>query len=196
MTNVEDVVDDLIPTRPPPQGSRQRTAHIWPAQGVAHLDYHDPDHVFQVTVTRVPRRRLSVPDGPVCEIDGVEVGLVEVVIGNHVLVSIEGLPGPVHDQALEDYQIAHERWAREVAANGLDGNTPPPWPGDRLQGRPQLSDDRGTVYRLERGRSGGAGAEWSSDAVFYPIPPPEARILRLDFSTTGSADAQVTLILK
>ena len=36
------------------------------APGVVHLDYDDPNHVFRVTVERVPRRHLPLGDAATC----------------------------------------------------------------------------------------------------------------------------------
>jgi hypothetical protein len=85
---------------------------------VAHLDYGDANHEFRVNVTLVPRRPVAVPQGVMCEIDGVGVRLLEVAIGNNVRVVIEGSSGPVYEQALEEFRAAH-RFLRQESQRNL-----------------------------------------------------------------------------
>lgn len=194
MRNVGEVLLDILGTAHSAGGaSRQPSVEFFPEEGVAHLDYGDADHEFRVDVTLVPRRRLAVPQGVVCEIDGVGVRLLEVAIGNNVRVVIEGTSGPAHEQALEEFRAAHQRWEGLVTVEGTSGHEPPQWPGGRLFGHLRLRDDQGTAYRLSRGEAGGHGNEWSCAHAFRPLPPPEARRLRLEFTDGGVVVGEVML---
>ena len=194
MRNVGEVLAEMLGSEHPPGGaSRQRSVELFPEEGVAHLDYGDADHEFRVNVTLVPRRRVAVPRGVVCEIDGVGVRLLEVAISNDVRVVIEGTSGPVYERVLEEFRAAYQSWERLVTEEGMSGHEPPKWPGGRLFGCLRLSDEHGTAYRLSRGEAGGHGNEWTCTHVFRPLPPPEAQQLRLEFTDQGAAVGEVAL---
>ncbi|MDN5767552.1 MAG: hypothetical protein L0H96_18920 [Humibacillus sp.] len=92
MTEVEDVIAQLL--GPPRTDGRLprawSSAEVRAAEGLAHLAYGDPDHTFTVTVTRVSRRRLLVPDDIVGTMAGVGIRLIEVVVGHDVRVTVTG----------------------------------------------------------------------------------------------------------
>ncbi|MEV1328621.1 hypothetical protein AB0J20_03480 [Micromonospora costi] len=180
MTGIEDVIRSLLfrrPSEPPPAGSVERLA-----DGTFHLDHHDPDHVYLLTVREVPRVPLPV-EGPteVGEFDGVRAHLVRVALANHVEVTLDAEPGPARETASRDFAIRYEEWGRRA-----DGDPPPPWPAERFRRLvPGLSDDTGTAYRLASGQAGGTGTEWEVRWSFLPTPPPAARRLTLRFSPGG-----------
>jgi len=120
------------------------------ADGVVHVDYADPDHVFLVTVTQVPRVHLPTGDPVVADLDGVPVRLVDVELANHVTIALAAT-GPVAEQRLADVGY-------------------------------RLTDDVGTEYRLSTGESGGADHPWRARWQHLPTPPPDARLLRIEFA--------------
>jgi len=145
--------------------------------GQVDVDYGDPDHVFLVTVTQVPRVHLPTGDPLVTELDGVPVRLVDVELANHVTVVLEAV-GPLADAESREYTAAFEAWA---ATGGQDGE-PPSWPAERLAEVPyQLTDDVGTAYRMASGEAGGAEHPWRSVWHHLPTPPSDARLLRIAF---------------
>jgi hypothetical protein len=155
--------------------------------GLVDVDYGDPEHVFLVTVTRVPRVHLPTGSPSVAELDGVQVRLVDVELANHVTVVLEGA-GPLADQQSQQYAAAFEAWA---AAGGRDGE-PPSWPAERLADLPyRLSDDVGTVYRMSSGEAGGGDHPWRSVWHHLPTPPSDARLLRIEFAGVPAVELRL-----
>ncbi|MEU8333639.1 hypothetical protein AB0J14_37640 [Micromonospora arborensis] len=59
MTGIEDVINALLFRQPkwsPSAGSSVERL----GNGEFHVDYHDPDHVYLVTVRHIPRVRLPL----------------------------------------------------------------------------------------------------------------------------------------
>ena len=158
-------------------GSGRRTLLT---EGVVHVDYDDPEHVFLVTVSQVPRVHLPTGAPRVAELGGVEVRLVDVELANHVSIVLTGT-GPVADQQARQHAAAFDAWAA-TAADGRDDDRPE-WPASRLLDvRYTVTDDVGTVYRLASGEAGGDDHPWRSVWRHLPTPPPDARQLRVVFA--------------
>jgi hypothetical protein len=106
-------------------------------------------------------------------------------------VHLNGVRG--EETMSRDMRFEREReewWKRRKAAGSDQSENPPPMPGvpvfERLTA--VLSDDLGTEYRWSGGQVAGGGREWDARWVYTPVPPAEARTLRLEFSV----DEEVT----
>lgn len=86
-----------------------------------------------------------------------------------------------------DSQFEHARteWAARVKSLGADqAGRAPSMPGEAVLGAVEvvLSDDVGTTYARTTGQvAGDGGTEWRATWFFAPLPPTEARELRLHF---------------
>jgi hypothetical protein len=115
-------------------------------------------------------------------VDGIEVVLRGVqCTSDGVVIHLYGRPSERRDQLDADYRAAFEEWARVGVAAKERGErppTPPPQPGERLNGLGLiLRDDVDTTYRWQSRQAGGTGTEWDAVWRFAPEPPPEARDL-------------------
>ncbi|KAB1913466.1 hypothetical protein [Micromonospora sp. AMSO31t] len=192
MTDLEDVIRALF--RPPGSESVPRAGSVDRLDnGTFHVDYHDSDHVYLVTVRQVPRIRLPLAR-PVLvgRVAGVRAELVQVSVANHIEVRLDAEPGPPRETALRHYLASYQQW-EERAEHGAP---PPPWPAEQFK-RISLavSDDVGTPYRLISGQLGGMGTEWALHWGFRPPPPATARRLTLDFTSPDGAPAKIDLPL-
>lgn len=144
--------------------------------GLVHVDFGEPDQVYLVQVTPVPR--VVVTDNAtqlgVLE-DGLEVWLAAVTLDNFVTVKLEGR-GPVADSGTVQYRNDWASWE----ASGGHLHDPPAWPAERL-GTIEVTaaDDLGTDYQLHNGKSGGDGSEWLVVRRYMPTAPPGASTLRI-----------------
>jgi hypothetical protein len=170
-----------------PSGSGERHSQIM-SPGVVHLDFGDPDHVFTVTATRVPRVSLPVGDGvPLGEAEGVEVHLTRVRVDNYVTLTLQGR-GAVAQEIEQEHAAATRDWQEQVVH---DRHAPhPPWPAERLGGAPRLHDDVGTQYAPASGVIGGDGRLWTADWLYRPPPPAHATILIVE---TGASRVELAL---
>lgn len=193
MTDREDVIRALLFRRPraepePLAGSVERLD-----DGAFHVDYHDPDHVYLVTVRQVPRIRLPL-ERPVLvgEVAGVRAELVQVSLANHIEVTLDAEHAPPRETALSDYMALYRQWEERAER----GSPPPPQPGEQF-GRiaVTISDDLGTRYRRASGEFGGMGTEWVVRWLFRPTPPATARRLMLDFTSPDGTPVKVNLPL-
>jgi len=146
-------------------------------EGVARLDYDDPDHTYQVTVTTVPRRRLEVPNDTIAEVGGIGIRLTSVEISSDVTVVIDAQDGSRYQEVLEAFQATYRRWE---STTDRPMPRPPAWPADEFFGCIRLRDDVGTDYALRAGRAGGSGTEFECTYNFDPVPPIDAHSLRVD----------------
>lgn len=179
MANLDDVTESLF---------FPRRADPWPTREVSRLedgsynvDYGDPDHVFLVTVSQVPRIRLPLDGRPVVgSVGGVRAELVQVTVANVIEVTVDAEPGAPRS----DFQSRYDEWVARGVAEAA-----PPWPAEQFLTLPiEVSDDVGTHYAFAFGGAGGAGTEWQARWSFRPPPPAEARRLTLRFG-----DARVDL---
>ena len=158
-----------------------------------HVDYHDADHVYLVTVRQVPRVRLPL-ERPVRvgDSDGVGVELAEVTVANHVEIVLDGEQGPARDAAFEAFTARYKHWE----AGAARGSPPPPWPEEQLTRIAiEVSDDIGTAYRKDCGQSGGMGTEWECRLAFLPTPPPTAHSLTVVATPPGGPRVTVQIPL-
>jgi hypothetical protein len=201
MVDLGDVAGYLLhqpgdPEEPP--RPRQRSVQLMSEVGSReladyHLDYSDPDHVFRLTLRRVPRIRLPLGEPPLVRtVDGVAVVLASVGLANHVEVRLDALPGPARDAATSAFRQTMDAWSQAAAVDpSLDH---PPWPSDAYMWLPvEVSDDAGTTYRFDVGNSGGDGTEWVAERRYRPVPPPEASALTV--TVRGDDVVTVTLAL-
>jgi hypothetical protein len=192
MTDVNDVIGDLFPgPRQAPRAGRQ-IERI--GEGTYHLDYHDSDHVYLLTLRQIPRVQLPFPRPYVVgDVDGAQVVLVQVSVANHIEVMFDAQGGPARQAVLADYRDRFEQWAARPDQRNV---SPPDFPGERISVlRPQVSDDLGTTYRAVSGQAGGSGTEWEATWRYLPIPPSDARLLRLRFSPPGARPVELDLPL-
>lgn len=190
MTDPEDVIDDLFRrSKELPRGRHVERLD----QGTYHLDYHDSDRVYLLTVRQVLRVRLPFERPYVVgEVDGVRAQLVQVAVANHVEVALDAEQGPARQAALANYVACFEEWAQRGDREGW----PPRCPAERFAVlRPHVSDDIGTPYRFASGQAGGTGTEWEATWRFLPAPPVEARLLTLRFSSPGAPPIALDLPL-
>ncbi|MFD0523884.1 hypothetical protein [Paractinoplanes durhamensis] len=174
MTILDDFASTLLFRRsvtPPPTRDIERLS-----DGVYHVDQHDEDHVYLLTVQCIPRVRLEF-DRPftVGEIAGVPADLVEVTVANHVEVTLDATPGA---QRFDEGAPSGSSPAEELAQITVT-----------------VADDAGTSYQLTSGQAGGPGTEWQVRWNFQPAPPPTARHLTLHFTAPGTAPAEIRLPL-
>jgi hypothetical protein len=192
MTAVEDVIRSLLFRRPRTEPEHVARSVERLDDGAFHVDYHDPDHVYLVTVRQIPRIQLPL-ERPliVGEVDGLRAELVQVSLANHIEVTLDAEQGPPRETALNDYMTSFSRWADRA-----ERGSPPQSPGERF-GRIALavSDDSGTPYRLASGAFGGTGTECSAWWGFRPTPPETARRLTLDFTSPAGTPISVDLPL-
>jgi len=189
MVDLRELTDVLV-MRPPLDalgtGESLRAAL---SDGVVHVDLGDPDRVFLVTVTEVPRRRLLAEPVVVADLDGVDVHLVGVEVDNVVTVRLEGR-GPAARERLASYGRLRGAWDVEPVG------APPPWPAALLRSIDVVvTDDLGTPYRPHTAECGGEGREWLHVAHLRPYPPVAARTLRLSFRCSGGRTTTVELPL-
>ncbi|MQA33566.1 hypothetical protein [Modestobacter roseus] len=180
MVDLSDATQLLVfgSTRVPKPESRHL---LLLAEGVVHVDFDDPDHVFLATVTRVARVHLPTGDPVVAVLDGVGVRLTDVELANHVTVVLAG-SGPDAEEQARAYTEAFSAWGA-VARH----EAPPSAPGERLSAlHCGVTDDVGTVYALSSGAFGGSEDPWQGRWQFLPLPPPDARRLRV---TVGDGPA-------
>ncbi|MFI1994763.1 hypothetical protein [Actinoplanes sp. NPDC020271] len=147
-----------------------------------HVDFHedDPDHVYLITVERVPRVRLPLPAPVVAaEIGGVRALLVRVSIANHVEVTLDAEDTPRTRATTEGYRAAVTAWAESTGPD----RQPPTSPGATTFPHVPITvtDDAGTEYRRTGGSGGGPETPWRMHWDFRPVPPPEARRLTIRF---------------
>lgn len=148
-----------------------------PDQSVVLLDYDDPDHVYRLTLTTVPRRHLDVPETNVAEVGGIGIRFTSVEVGNDTTVVIDAHGGPSYQADMTAFHAAYQRWEQ----SDLRPLPPPPeWPAHKIFGCLRLSDDVGTNYSLRHGSSGGSGTEFECTHHFDPVPPHNAHHLRID----------------
>jgi hypothetical protein len=159
------------------------------ADGAVHVDFGEPEQVFLLTVTAVPRRQLLHAPQVVAEMGDVEAWLVGLEIANHVTLRLEGR-GPGADQALQTYREAHETWLANPQTE------PPDWPATHLPEILQtVTDDVGTHYTLASAAGGGERHPWRYVSNYLPVPPGQASSLRLSFEAHGqTSDVEVPLI--
>jgi len=143
------------------------------AQGLVHVDYNDPDHVFLVRVEQVKRRRLAVPDDPVAHVGDAVVLLIEATIANHLELMLE-VRGEEVDEELRRRPERTQKW---IAAGGPErGDSPPTgWASDVMQSlQVVVRDDLRTAYRFAS--SGGWDSEHANGtrSRLLPTPPVEA----------------------
>ncbi|MEV8518149.1 hypothetical protein [Dactylosporangium sp. NPDC051484] len=192
MTDLEGVIRALLFQRPRAESEPVSRSVERLDDGAFHVDYHDPDHVYLVTVRQIPRIRLPL-ECPliVGEVDGVRAELVQVSLANHIEVTLDAEQGPSREAALNDYKTSFKRWAARAGRG-----SPPPSPGEQF-GRITLaiSDDSGTPYRLASGEFGGTETECSAWWGFRPTPPKIARHLTLDFTSPAGTSVRVNLPL-
>ncbi|WP_406038695.1 hypothetical protein OG799_26490 [Micromonospora sp. NBC_00898] len=191
MTDLEGVIRSLLfrhQPEPPPASSVERLG-----DGALHVDYHDPDHVYLVTVSQVPRIRLPLQRPlAVGEVGGVRAQLVQVALANHIEVTLDAEQGPSRQAGLSDFLDRYENWGQRA-----DPESPPPqWPAEAFTRLiPGVSDDIDTPYRLASGQAGGSGTEWEVHWSFLPTPPVEARLLTLRFSPPSGTPVKIDLPL-
>ncbi|MBE1485355.1 hypothetical protein [Plantactinospora soyae] len=191
MTDLAGVIRSLL-FRHPTESSPVPGSVELLDDGTFHVDYHDPEYVYLVTVRQVPRVRLPLDRSmPVGEVAGVPAELVQVSIANHVDVLLDAGPGPSRDAASNDFAAAYRQWERQA-----EPDTPPPWPGEQLGAIAlAVSDDVGTSYRRVSGQTGGPGKEWQVRWSFRPTPPATAGRLTLDFTPPAGAAVRIDLPL-
>ncbi|MFC6019826.1 hypothetical protein ACFP2T_26920 [Plantactinospora solaniradicis] len=191
MTDLAGVIRSLLFSRsmePSPVASSVERLD----DGTFHVDYHDPDHVYLVTVRQVPRIRIPLEQTVlVGEVAGVRAELVQVSLANHVEVVLDAEQGPSREAASDDFAAAYRRWEEQA-----EPGAPPPWPGEQF-GNVALavSDDIGTAYHLVSGQTGGMGTEWEVRWSFRPTPPATAGRLTLDFTPPAGESVRVELPL-
>ncbi|GAA2361464.1 hypothetical protein [Dactylosporangium salmoneum] len=193
MTALEDVIRALLFRRPGVEPEPRARSVERLDDGTFHVDYHDPDHVYLVTVRQIPRVRLPLErPAPVGQVGGVRAELVQVSLANHIEVVLDAEPGPPREAALDAYLTSYGQWAERAEP----GSPPPPQPGEQF-GRIALavSDDSGTAYRLASGQLGGTGMEWTVRWLFRPTPPVTARRLTLDFTSPAGPPVSISLPL-
>ncbi|MFG2045237.1 hypothetical protein [Dactylosporangium sp. NPDC048998] len=193
MTDLEGVIRALLLRRPwaEPEPVSRSVERL--DDGTFHVDYHDPDHVYLVTVRQIPRIRLPL-ERPliVGEVDGVRAELLQVSLANHIEVTLDAEQGPPRGAALNDYATSFKRWAERAG----HGSPPPPSPGEQFRRIAlAISDDSGTPYRLASGQFGGTGTECLAWWGFRPTPPEIARRLTLDFTSPAGTSVRVNLPL-
>lgn len=193
--DVDDVTTELLdrffnhdptPRRP---GSATRMA-----AGVTALDLGDDDHVFQVSVKKLPRRRWR-PERPVHigVVDGVAAELVGVDVDNFVHVLVTAAPSEERERLTRAHTDATGQWA---AATKDDRGDFPTEPAERLlRVTVRLHDSQGTAYLLDRAHCGGTGTEWDAGWRFHPRPPQMVSELELVLETPGGQGATVSVPL-
>ncbi|WP_328291323.1 hypothetical protein OG218_00900 [Kineococcus sp. NBC_00420] len=161
--------------------------------GAFRLDYGQEEQVFVVKVDAVPVRRLG-PTAPVTVgvVAGLSVRLIGVRVDTHVVVGLDVEPSPRRDAVLAEYEQAFAEWA-EVGRER--GEAAPEQPGTRLfEVVVEVTDDVGTVYSTEGANAGGSGTDWLGQRFFAPLPPVEAKWLRLRLGLAGdSIEVEVPL---
>jgi hypothetical protein len=141
--------------------------------GVVHADFGDDDHVFLVTVTQVPRRRLDVGRPVVATADGTDVALSGVEVDNHVTVRL-AFAGARGDTIRAEYERVLQAWERGAGP-------PPDHPAERLMAIDvRVSDDVGTRYRW----TGGDAYAITATRHFRPAPPPAATTITVRVGDT------------
>ncbi|RKS73731.1 hypothetical protein CLV35_2219 [Motilibacter peucedani] len=171
---------------PPPNSSRELLA-----DGLVHADFDDPDWVYLVQVTQVPRVRLSVPESVVGHVEGADVYLVTASVANHLTLELIGRE-PAGEPILSEYVAASATWHETFSRD--DPVDPPRWPAERLtEVSMTVTDDRGTAYRLGSAQAGGEDAPWRYIARFRPPTPPDARTLHLHFESPDGSSCTVDL---
>ncbi|MGZ4748336.1 MAG: hypothetical protein ACXVYY_14750 [Oryzihumus sp.] len=194
MRTAADVLGEMFHPREHPGGRRHVELH--PDEGVAYVDYDDPEALYEVRVRQVPKRLLAVRPGVIGEVAGIGVLLAGVTLAHDVSVTVEAAPGAAREQALEEFHAAYRRWEHSVADQGASEDRPPPaWPGERLFGHIRVSDDVDTEYRFNRGECGGHGTEWRCIHTFLPLPPPQATHLEVELTEHGDVVGRVTVPL-
>jgi hypothetical protein len=194
MTDLEDVIRALLfrhpgaESAPPASRSVERLG-----DGAFHVDYHDPDHVYRVTVHQVPRIRLPFERPAfVGEAAGVRAELVQVSLANHIEVMLDAEQGSPREVALNHYMASYRQWEERAEHR----SPPPEWPAELFR-RVALAvtDDSGTPYRLASGQLGGTGTEWTVWWRFLPTPPVTARRLTLEFTSHAGMPVRINLAL-
>ncbi|MGI5153038.1 hypothetical protein ACQEVC_42780 [Plantactinospora sp. CA-294935] len=192
MTDLDDVVRALFQPSDSEPAPRVRSVERI-SDGALHVDYHDPGHVYLVTVRRVPRIRLPLERPvPVGVVGGVQAELVQVSVANHIEVTLDAEPGPARETSLRDYLSSYGQWEERTA----HATPPPQWPAEQFRRiAVEVSDDVDTPYRLVSGQLGGTGSESTVQWGFRPPPPAAARRLTLTFTSPDGPLAKIDLPL-
>jgi hypothetical protein len=190
VTSLLEVVNSLFG---PPGGPRHARSMEVIGDGVIHVEYPEDDHVYLVTVRRIPRIVLPL-QGPlrVGALAGVPVQLVRIAVANHVQVILDAAPGPERDAALADFEQRYRQWEQDSNRN----RQPPAWPAEQLSAIPiAIFDDLGTVYRSHSAEAGGHGTEFRSRRNFLPAPPQQAKRLTVQVTPSEGTPVEVEIPL-
>lgn len=152
------------------------------ADDTVQADFEDPDHVYLVTVTQVPRVHLQVPDVVLADIDGALVHLAGIQLAHYLTVVLEGR-GPEAERQLRDHREQYRQWSEH--ARGRNAGPAPDWPAEQLSRQLRVSDDLGTEYHVLSGSSGGEGKEWLAVHNVLPRPPSGATVIHLHYVQDG-----------
>jgi hypothetical protein len=153
-------------------------------EGVVHIDYGDPDHLFIARIQVVPRLRLPVREDVVTQVEEVDVRIVDVSVHNFISVTVRGI-GSAADSIERDYEEKYAAWLEDPSGQS------PTYPAERLSLLTlSVQDDLGTRYEFRSGMAGGEDP-WAFTWRFTPTPPDTATGLRVSM---GSADVHIALL--
>lgn len=138
------------------------------------------------TLTHAPADLvIATSDGIAVRFAGIEIGVTDWQGAPCIAVTLEAVRGQATWDRDVELEHAREAWAARLKSLGSDqAGEAPAMPGVAVLGgvAARLSDDVGTTYARTTGQvAGDGGTEWRATWFFAPLPPAEARELRLQF---------------